>query len=302
MKTNEAGKIAEGLWYLGREESGVYLLEGSTCSMIISGGMNWVLPEILEQMERFRINEQRIEKLLILHAHFDHIGLVPFFKRRFPRLTVYASAPAWRIVNNPEAIDTINRFSRATAEYRDRAHILDMHDCAWRYDVGGVTVAEGDRIDCGDHEVMIIETPGHSSCSITAYVPGKRALFPSDGGGIPHRGAIIASGNSNYTLFQQSLEKLNTLEVDLLGSDHGGYMTGEDARRFIGRTIEAARDFRKLMEQLYRRTGSVDSAVDELISRTLASRPDFFLPPHILKGVYGQMLRHVAAMMEEEMQ
>ncbi|MCK9230038.1 MAG: MBL fold metallo-hydrolase [Syntrophales bacterium] len=299
MITDKAGKIVDGLWYFGRQESGIYLLEGSSCSMIISGGMNWILPEVLDQMERFGIDEQRIEKLLILHAHFDHIGLVPFFKRRLPRLTVYASAPAWRIINNPEAIDTINRFSRTTAEYRDRAHVLDIYDCAWRFDVGGVTVAEGDVIDCGDNDVRIIETPGHSSCSVSAYVPAKKALFPSDGGGIPHRGGIIASGNSNYTLFQQSLEKLSSLEVDLLGADHGGYMTGEDARRFIGRTIDVARDFRKLMEELYCRMGSVDSAVDELIIQARASRPDFFLPSRILRGVYGQMLRHVAAMMDE---
>ena len=40
MRSRNAGRIGERLWYLGREESGVYLLEGDVCSLIISGGMS----------------------------------------------------------------------------------------------------------------------------------------------------------------------------------------------------------------------------------------------------------------------
>lgn len=300
INTGEPGKITEEIWYLGREESGIYLLEGSSCSMIISGGTSWILPEVLEQIKRFEIDESRIEKLLILHAHFDHIGLVPFFKRRLPRLTVHASAAAWRVIDNPEAIETINTFGRNTAEQWGRADILEAYDLDWRDDVKGIAVVDGDRIDCGNQGVQIIEIPGHSSCSIAAYVPACKALFPSDGGGIPYGDRIIASGNSNYTLFQKNLEKLNKLPVDLIGADHGGYMTGEDARRFIGRTIEAARDFRFLMERVYRRTGSVESTVEHLVDLAVASSPDFYLPYRILRGIYGQMVRHVASHMGEE--
>lgn len=295
INTGEPGRVTDEIWYLGREESGIYLIEGSTCSIIISGGTSWILPEVLEQIKGFEIDESRIDKLLILHAHFDHIGLVPFFKRRLPRLTVHASAAAWRVIENPEAIETINTFSRNTADQWGRAGILEAYDLDWRDDVKGITVVEGDRIDCGNQGVQIIEIPGHSSCSVAAYVPECKALFPSDGGGIPYGDRIIASGNSNYTLFQKSLEKLSKLPVDLIGADHGGYMTGEDARRFIGRTIEAARDFRSLMERAYQRTGSVESTVDHLIDLAVASSPDFYLPYEILRGIYGQMVRHVAS-------
>lgn len=295
MRHIEAGQVTGGVWYLGREESGIYLLEGPSSSMIVSGGMTWIIEDVLEQMDRFGIDESRIDTLLILHSHFDHVGLVPFFKRRNPDLTVYASAPAWKVLGNPKAIETINRFSRATAERHGRADVPAARDLDWRDDVSGVVVFEGDRIDCGGLDVEIIEIPGHSSCSIAAYAPALRALFPSDGGGIPFRDVIIPSGNSNYTRFQQSLEKMRRLPVDFFCADHGGFVTGDEARRFIDDTITAARDFRILMERVYRRSGSVEAATKRLVSLARAARPDYFLPVEIMEGVYMQMVRHVAS-------
>ena len=53
------------------------------------------------------------------------------------------------------------------------------------------SVSEGTTINLGNIDVQIMETPGHSSCSITAYVPQLLALFPSDGGGIPYKETVI---------------------------------------------------------------------------------------------------------------
>ncbi|MGD9322166.1 MAG: hypothetical protein PVH99_19490, partial [Desulfobacteraceae bacterium] len=74
MRIRKPGKIGEHLWYLGCEESGVYLLESQDESMIISGGLSYILPSVLQQISEFGIKEDRIRKFLILHAHFDHVG------------------------------------------------------------------------------------------------------------------------------------------------------------------------------------------------------------------------------------
>jgi glyoxylase-like metal-dependent hydrolase (beta-lactamase superfamily II) len=71
-------KIREQLYLLGQEESCVYLLEGHHESMIINGGMSYLVPDILSQFKRLGIDETRITKLLLLHSHFDHVGTVPF--------------------------------------------------------------------------------------------------------------------------------------------------------------------------------------------------------------------------------
>jgi glyoxylase-like metal-dependent hydrolase (beta-lactamase superfamily II) len=91
MRIRKPGKVHERIWFLGREESGVYLLEGDDGSMMVSGGMSYIVSDILQQFKEFNIDENRIKKLLVLHSHFDHVGIIPFFKRRHPKMEVYAS-------------------------------------------------------------------------------------------------------------------------------------------------------------------------------------------------------------------
>ena len=89
----------------------------------------------------------------------------------------------------------------------------------------------------------------------------SEALFPSDGGGIPYAEMIIPSGNSNFTQYQESLEKLKPLKVDMFCADHYGYVTGREAENYIFRSIDAARENRAMVEAIYRRTGSIDATV-----------------------------------------
>ncbi|MDY0043451.1 MAG: MBL fold metallo-hydrolase [Syntrophales bacterium] len=290
----QAGKVVDGLWYLGREESGIYLMEGSSSSALISGGMSWIVPHVVSQVKEFQIDLKRIKKLLILHAHFDHLGVVPFFKRLLPDIKIFASKEALKILNNEAKLDTINRFSRDTAAEFGQSSVFGDFDLDWNSEIEINVVAEGDVLELGNLSLEIIETPGHSFCSISAYSPELKALFPSDSGGIPFKDAIIPSGNANYSMYQESLAKLNALEVHYFCADHCGYVTGDEARQFIKRTITAAQDFRNLVERVYRRTGSLEKTVKRLVSLAAAARPDYFLPSSILESVYREMVRHIA--------
>ena len=298
MRIRNPGKIRERLWFLGREESGVYLLEGKDGFMIVSGGMSYIVPDLLRQLKAFDIDEEQISKLLILHAHFDHVGIVPFFKRRHPKLEVYASRRGWEILQMEKAINTINEFSRTVTKRVRKEEVYSTFDLDWRDDVTGKTVREGDRVDLGGLEVSILEIPGHSSCCIAAYVPEFKILFPTDGGGIPFDQTIVTSGNSNYTQYQESLEKLQGLDVEYYCADHYGYVTGEEAREFIPKTIEMAKQLRVRMEEAYRSTKDIDLAAQKLISSFYDENPYYFLSPEIFLDVYRQMVRHIASVME----
>lgn len=294
MRIREAGKITDNLWYLGRMESGVYVLEGQDSSIIINGGISFILPDVLSQMKDFEIDVGKIKKLLILHSHFDHVGIVPYFKRNYPEIEVCASAPAWKILTMPKAIETVNLFSQIVANQMGFGNSLDAFDSDWRDDVSGTTVSEGDHIDLGGVTLTITETPGHSSCSITAYEPNLKALFASDAVGIPYRETAFPSGNSNYTQFQESLERLKPLEVDYLCADHYGYVTGEEARTYVDLSIEAARKMRADMEEVYRKEGDLDTAAKTITNSFYEESPDYFISADILEGVFKQMVKHIA--------
>lgn len=300
MRNQKTGKIRDQLWYLGRKESGLYLVEGRKESMIMSGGMSYLVPDLLQQFETLGIDEARITKLLILHAHFDHIGVVPFLKRRHPALKVYASARGCEILQNKKAIHTINEFSRNVAKRMEREEVYSKYDLDWRDDVTGTAVSEGDRIDLGDLHVEIFETPGHSSCSISAYVPRLKALFASDGGGVPHEKRIVASGNSNFTEFQRSLEKLKDLDVEYICADHYGYVSGEEAAHFIRDVVQVAKQTRASMEEAYRKTGDIEATAKILTDAFYKEIPDWIVSPEIIEGVQRQMVRHVVNSLEKK--
>jgi glyoxylase-like metal-dependent hydrolase (beta-lactamase superfamily II) len=180
------------------------------------------------------------------------------------------------------------------------ADVVGRYDLDWSLDLDGGIVGEGDIIDLGGVSAHIMETPGHSSCSISAYVPSLNVLFPSDGGGIPYLDTILAAPNSNFTRYQESLERLKNLEVDILCADHYGYITGEEARGYIALSAETAAERRKEMEEVYKRTGELDKAAKELTDAFFKEYSDYIISPDIMQAVFRQSLRHVASVLDDD--
>ena len=183
MRIRQPGKIRENLWFLGSEESCIYLLEGRDASMIINAGMSYLVSDMLRQFEVFGIDETRIKKLLILHAHFDHVGIVPFFKNRHPELEIYASARAWEILHKPKAIDTINEFSLDVAKRMGKEGVYAAYDLEWRNNLEGTIVSEGDSIE---FILRRVEQPygvsqNNASYSLTLTIEGKNGSFQIPG-------------------------------------------------------------------------------------------------------------------------
>jgi len=264
MRVKKPGRIRDNLWFLGWEDSCVYLLVGRDGSILINGGVSGLVPDLLQQFGEFGVDVSRINAILCLHSHFDHVGILPYIRRRYPHIAIYASARARRLFTKPRVIDAINAANRYVIEKRGLADRCRPFELEWSGDIDCETVGEGDRIDLGDLEILIYESPGHSPCSISAYVPRLNLLFPSEAGGLPWRNKIIAYGTSNFSDFERSLRRLNNLEVRYLCSDHYGWVSGDEARDFIGASIQEARWRRRLMTAAYQRTGSVAAAGKEM--------------------------------------
>jgi glyoxylase-like metal-dependent hydrolase (beta-lactamase superfamily II) len=295
MRIRTQGKITEGLWCLGRKESCVYLLEGEKESMMINAGTVYLIPLLLQQFKEFGIDASRISKLLFLHSHFDHLGTAPFFKRQNPDLKLYGSQKAWRLLSMPKVLNAINDAGQKAAERMGLETLFKDYPAAWGDDIKGTAISGGDSLAIEPFDGQILETPGHSICSISYYVPALRALFPSDAGGIPYGDTILAAGNSHFTQYQKSLKRLNELAVDYLCADHYGYITGSEAGNYVGESIQAAGKRRREFMRVYHRTGNIDETARLLIEMFYEKHPDYFLSPDILTGIFRQMVRHMAA-------
>jgi glyoxylase-like metal-dependent hydrolase (beta-lactamase superfamily II) len=299
MRFRKAGKIMDRFWYLGREESGVYYIEGRDGALLINGGMSSILPDVIGQMKAFGLDPTAIKNILVLHSHFDHVGIVPHFKRTCPAVELLASAAAWEILARPKAIEIINRFNHQCADRAGATESLAPHFTDWGEDITGTGVGEGDTIDLGGITLQVIDTPGHSQCSISVYEPDMKVLFASDAVGIPFKDSLFPSMNTNVDQYLQSLEKLKSLPVSIVCCDHCGYVTGEEAGYFVQSTIEEGIKWRNILKDYCRRfNGDVDAAGKAVTDFFYEQMPAYFIAADILEGVFRQMVKYVARISE----
>jgi len=68
MIITKSGKVTDRILLLGVEESSVYILKGKDEYAFLGGGMVHIVPEIIEQLKEFKIEEKKIRRIIILHS------------------------------------------------------------------------------------------------------------------------------------------------------------------------------------------------------------------------------------------
>jgi len=293
MIIDKPGYITDRIILMGRRESCVYLLKGDREYALLGGGMVHIVPEILAQLKAFSIAEERIRRMVVLHSHFDHCGIVSFFKERWPWITVAGSARSRELLASPKVIETIASLNRLLLEKYGRRAEAE----ALRLGFDGIEVDEvvkdRDLLNCGELAMEVVEAPGHSSCSIAIYVQGDRALFTSDAGGIPFGRKIFTAASSNFDQYQHSLKKMAEYKPRICLAEHFGALTGEDGTRFLSRSMDAAAKTRRALEASLARTHSVEKSTAALTEAMMANLPADLLPGEIIAMVIGQMLSNL---------
>lgn len=294
------GKITNSITFLGRYEACVYLVEGQGQSVLLGGGMAHIVPDLVRQLSEFQIDEQRITHIVVLHAHFDHCGAVPFLKKRWPWAKVTASTRAAELLAKPQVMEGIAQMNNQILESLGLSQAAEKEGFGFDTLQVEATVGEGDRLTCGQIDLEVLAVPGHSSCSIALHMPAEKALFASDALGIHRDGEHQPTPNSNFDQYQQSLEKMAPYAPEIILLEHFGAITGEDARGYIPRAITAAKETRELLEAAYRRTRDVEQCTREITELFLQRSADAFLPAAVRATVAKQMVRFIAKRMEAQ--
>lgn len=296
MIIEKPGFVTDRILFLGRKESCVYLLKGSEEFTLLGGGLTYIVPDILKQLKRFKIEEKKIKRIIILHSHFDHCGIVPFFKKRWPWISITASRRARELLEKPEIMESISSLNQILST----EHGLEQPDKGFTIEQDRITiddvVKEGDILSYDDLSMEVMEVPGHSSCSIAIYVPQEKAMFASDAGGIPIGDRIFTAANSNFDKYQESLQKMARYEIEIYLTEHFGARTGSDGRHFLQKSMDAAIATRNIMEASYAKTKDIEKSTKEITGTVMEWLPETFMPKEIITMVIGQMIRFVAGL------
>jgi len=277
----------------GRSESCVYLVNCGDQYTILGGGLTYIVPDMVSQIENLGIDVKKIKQIIIHHSHFDHVGIVPCLSKMWPWIEIVASAKGTEFLTREDIVKKIVSLNRMFLSQADPSleYLYDSLDIK-TIEVDR-TVSDGDIIHCGDMELLILDVPGHSPCSMAVYIPEEKILSASDAGGIPYGDRILTAANSNFDLYQKSLEKMAAYPCDIHLSEHYGALTGEDGRNFMAESIKEAAEMRQLIESTYENFQDEKKTVTFLVDKISSEVPDYFLPKELISMIMGQMTHFI---------
>lgn len=294
MIIDQPGRVSDRIIMLGRKESCVYLLQGSQEHILVGGGMIHIAPQVLHQLKDWGIFLQAITRIIILHAHFDHCGIIPYLQKHLPQARVMASTQAQKLLSRPDVLQSIqfmNQVLLDREQMQQKAQELGLEFPGLEVQE---TLTEGDLIQGDGFELQVLEVPGHSSCSIALYMPQEKALFASDSTGIPFGRDVFTAANSNFDLYQQSLKRMSELDVQIHLAEHFGARTAKDAQEFMQRSLQSAQETRQILEASYQRTQDVQQSTEQITKDLAQKMPQDFLPSEVISMVVEQMLKYIA--------
>jgi len=294
MWIKEPVTITEHIEFLGRPELCTYLLKGDTYALA-GGAMAHVIPYVLTQLNDLNVDVERIRYLILLHTHFDHIGMAPHLAQQWPWLRVAVSGVGAEILKNRKALKVIqdyNNSALATNGLLDQAEPLDIVHKGFPVHY---ILNSGEGLDLGNGITLHpIDVPGHSVCSTALYFPREYALFPSDSIGSLTNEGILPFGSSNYDDFQESIDRLSKVGAEIICLEHFGVLTPPEGKQFCEAAKKVAKEFRSKIADTYRERGEVEGAVNELVD-------DFYfgfskaglLPEDLLRDIVKRMVTFV---------
>lgn len=297
MLTDRPGKIVEGLYLLGHQQNLMYLVSGQR-NMIIGGGMSWIAPYLEEQLSALNIGPGDISCLVIQHAHFDHVGAVPFMRRKFPGMKVMATAAAKLTLSKEKIIRYMDLANRMAVEQIGLVEQYGKLDLSMGNSIEVDEIA-GDStvVDLGNGMVVnFIETPGHSPCALSLYIPSLKAIFPTDSALCPV-GSITnlarPSPQYDYNLYKKSLLKLLGYDIEICAFDHYAAVLGMDARQVLLNGLALCGEFEEHVLEEYGKTGDIEQVARQLARETIGFARFDFANEEIMMPVSRAVARNI---------
>jgi len=214
---------------------------------------------------------------------------VPLFREMFPGVQVIASATAAKTLQAEKAVAFFCKMDdMLTGALIQSGVVGEQHRrpplAANQIAVDRV-VREGDTIEVDEGVALeVLETPGHSDCSLSFYDRARRILIISDATGyyVPDYDTWWPNYFTDYGAYVRSIERLATLDADVLCLSHNAVIRGaDDVRDYFRRALEVTQAYHQRIvadAQAGKPAEEIAAALGaEVYQRTQLMPPDFFV-------------------------
>lgn len=242
----------------------VILLWGTQKTAILDCGMAFcgekLVGNVKNALEEIGSN-RTLDYILLSHTHYDHVGGLGSLKKAWPTATVLGSGYAKYVLNRPGALKVIRELSVDAADnFKPDIKSWEL-DWQWKpveinYDDSIMQVEQvikdGDRIDLGDKTILVIETRGHTDCSLSFFMEGDQALFASESLGVyTQSGNVVTAVLKSYVDTLESVNKCKKLEVKHIISPHFCKIPGGCVSAYWDKVLEACESMKDIILELH---------------------------------------------------
>ena len=221
-----AGKGGEALLILGSEKTALVDCGMAYCADKLIENIHNVLKKRNVQFGQ----ECSLDYILATHTHYDHIGAMAAVKTEWSEAKICAGAYATKVFSREGAIQTIQKMSNmASRLYGGTPNIqIDFE----KMQVDRV-LQDGDTISLGEEQIRVLETPGHTNCSVSYGLEPQRILFLSESTGvIESEISVISSTLKSFQDTIDSVEKCRAYHARQLVIPHYGIISEESQEKF----------------------------------------------------------------------
>ncbi|HWQ74530.1 MAG TPA: MBL fold metallo-hydrolase [Syntrophomonas sp.] len=228
---------------VGQGSSSSFLLIGDHKTALMDCGMAYCADLLISRIQALLTEGRKLDYVLLSHSHYDHIGAVPYLRMVWPDLQVLAAEYAQKILNKPSALKQIKQLGQDTARYYGALPITDYDDDLMKVDRA---VAQGSWLDLGGMRVDVLETPGHTKCSLS-FLINREVIFASETTGtISESGKLYSSFINSYGEAIASINRCREAKPRFIISPHFGWVHESEIPAYWDKAIQAAqasRDF-----------------------------------------------------------
>lgn len=227
------------------------LILGSRKTALIDCGMAYCAENLIYNIHAVFLNEyenygkvRTLDYIFMTHTHYDHIGALAAVKKEWPKAVTCASEYAKKVFQREGAVKMIQHLSNTAAkEYSDRCDI----EIPFAYMQVDRVLHDGSRVSLGEESVYVLETPGHTNCSLSFALEPDRILFLSESTGVVQREDKVDSAIlKSYKDTCASVKKCREYPAERIIVPHTGIIPTEYHENFWNlylKTIQEKREF-----------------------------------------------------------
>ena len=242
------------------EGSEAFLLISDSASILVDTGFAFCADKMTENIKQ-ALGRRPLTHIFLTHSHYDHASGTPMCKAVWPDAEVVAGEYAKKIFSKESALKMISEMNLSAAAEHG---VSDYRSEITEIPVDTV-VRDGDTVAAGDIKFKVLDTPGHTKCTVAYYCEEEKLLISNETIGLRMGdSAMRPCFLVGYNMAVDSIRKVSGLDVRRIIIPHHGEEAVQDSAALFSRAVEDAETLKNEILGGYRDGKSVGEIVDML--------------------------------------